>query len=205
MVHLRLLRGCRAAQDAGIKMKKIMFNDKYGLTEAVLKGRKTMTRRIVPGKLVKAIEGGMPGYAVMESKYEVGEVVAVAQSYMDAGYDRDMIQRATFRTNAYGGKQIGDFEICLLPGWKNKMYVFPSMMPHQIRITNVRVERLQDISDEDCLREGIEKDGGVYSFNDYEGYKTPRNAFAELIDRVSGKGTWLYNPLVFVYEFELVR
>lgn len=30
-------------------MKKIMFNDRYGLTQAVLDGRKTMTRRIIPG------------------------------------------------------------------------------------------------------------------------------------------------------------
>lgn len=28
-------------------MQKIMFNDKYGLTQAVLEGRKTMTRRTV--------------------------------------------------------------------------------------------------------------------------------------------------------------
>ena len=169
-------------------MKKIMFNDKYGLTEAVLEGRKTMTRRIVPGKLVEAIEGGVPGYAVMESKYKVGEVVAVAQSYKDVIYTGEL-----------------PHPLVAKPGWANKMYVRADLMPHQIRITNVRVERLQDISDEDCLREGIEKDGEVYSFNDYEGYKNPRNAFAELIDRVSGKGTWLYNPFVFVYEFELVK
>lgn len=62
-------------------MKKIMFNDRYGLTQAVLSGKKTQTRRIVPNGTPlgswKDIE--------KKSKYKVGEVVVVAQSYEDAG------------------------------------------------------------------------------------------------------------------------
>ena len=93
------------------------------------------------------------------------------------------------------------------------MFVRADLMPHQIRITGVRVERLQDISDEDCLREGILEDcpGVQYSFPTEIGYcgqypfGSPRDAFAALIDRISGKGTWEKNPWVFVYEFELVK
>ena len=176
-------------------MKKIMFNDRYFLTKAVLQHRKTMTRRLVPQKLVAAIEGHLPGYAVMESKYKVGEIVAVAQSYKDTGlYD------------VYRGAEHH-------AGWNNKMFVRADLMPHQIRITNIKVERLQDISDEDCLREGIEEyasccecGADVYSFDGAkETYYTPREAFAALIDKVSGNGTWESNPWVFVYEFELIN
>lgn len=39
---------------------------------------------------------------------------------------------------------------------------------------------------------------------EYKLFDTPREAFASLIDRVSGKGTWDRNPFVFVYDFELV-
>lgn len=39
-----------------------------------------------------------------------------------------------------------------MDGWDNKMFVRAEHMPHRIRITDIRVERLQDISDEDCLR-----------------------------------------------------
>lgn len=95
------------------------------------------------------------------------------------------------------------------------MFVKPELMPHQIRITDVRVERLQDISDEDCLKEGIAPmivgcEYYVFSFIDKEkgrflDYKTPREAYAALIDKVSGKGTWESNPYVFVYDFELVK
>lgn len=99
----------------------------------------------------------------------------------------------------------------MLKGWKNKMFVRADLMPHQIRITGVRVERLQDISDEDCLREGVNGES-IFDDNDYctvQGiqpwFNSPRDAFAALIDKVSKKGTWEENPWVFVYEFELVK
>lgn len=90
-------------------------------------------------------------------------------------------------------------------------------MIHHIRITDIKIERLQDISDEDCLKEGIYRldsangNGGIaYSFvgasdKKHIGlYNTPRDAFEVLIDKVSGKGTWESNPFVFVYEFKLI-
>ena len=90
-------------------------------------------------------------------------------------------------------------------------------MPGHIKITNIRVERLQDISDEDCLRESVrlwEDADPEYKLNPlgklyeiagrWDGYKSPREAFAALIDKVSGRGTWDSNPLVWVYKFELV-
>lgn len=69
-------------------------------------------------------------------------------------------------------------------------------------------------SEEDCLKEGIHKvdfafkERGVYSFrynNEwYKQYNTAREAFADLIDKVSGRGTWKKNPWVFIYEFDLI-
>lgn len=187
-------------------MKKIMFNDKYCLTQAVLEGRKTMTRRVISprdSKKVKAIVSPLKCNFYMDmlySRYQVGEVVAIAQCYYDVyGYETWISER--------GEKESGVF---------NKMFVRAESMPHHIKITNIRVEHLQDISNDDCLKEGIyEKnlehtpsgynpnrtyytfDGVDYCFND------ARDAFAALIDKVSGKGTWESNPLVWVYEFEL--
>jgi hypothetical protein len=51
--------------------------------------------------------------------------------------------------------QIGDWYIDQLAGWNNKMFVHAAMCQHKIRITNIKVERLQDISDGDCFKEGI--------------------------------------------------
>ena len=184
-----------------------MFNDKFGLTQAVLEGRKTMTRRVVSlrdSKRAKAIASPLKCYFYIDalfSRYQVGEVVAIAQSY------NDVIEEWK---KGYG--QGFCFSLKDRAGMTNKMFVRSEEMPHHIKITNIRMEHLQDISDEDCLREGIrkwDKDGNPlgpsYDFvNSPHGYATPREAFAALIDKVSGKGTWNSNPMVWVYEFELV-
>lgn len=206
-------------------MRKIMFNDKYGLTEAVLSGRKTQTRRLVPPKLFCGNvdytetpsmfeDSNGDWHSILKSKYafQIGEIVAIAQSYQDAGVD--FIPGEDDEFGCY------DFPAQQTNGWNNKMFVRADLMPHKIRITNVRVERLQDISDEDCLKEGI----GVSPTDNMVGYPfiipfryfigkdipecrfcSPRVAYARLIDKISGKGTWESNPHVFVYDFELVN
>lgn len=82
-------------------------------------------------------------------------------------------------------------------------------MPHRIEITGIRAERLQDISYEDCLAEGIFKIGNTSTYTYFatgilEEPDTPQKVYAKLINRISGKGTWQRNPLVWVYEFKLV-
>ena len=178
-----------------IKMKNIYFNDKFGLTRAVLNGRKTITRRIVPFTYCKD--------KIHLSRYKVGEVVAIAQSYETVYHEQGL---ETLDMLVSGWKYS--------KGWRNKLFVCADFMSHHIRITDIKVERLQDISDEDCLKEGIYEDSGddkyppsiFYEFegNEDDGFDTPREAFAALIDKVSGKGTWESNPYVFVYEFKLI-
>lgn len=209
-------------------MKKIMFNSKYGLDDAVLEGRKTMTRRVIThprrykGKdicgfyvcknsLTKEVTGvvmhdedeRMIDEGQIFPEYKIGEVVAIAQSYKDCGYDPNFM---------LDGKPISKH-----PGWNNKMFVKTELMKHFIKITEVKVERLQDISDEDCLKEGIELFNAFgkpesYIFADNKGRiypkgwcTKPRESFALLIDKVSGKDTWESNPWVWAYEFELVK
>ena len=176
-------------------MKNIMFNDEYGLTQAVLDGRKTMTRRIVRGEIPLGNLEETEKYA----PYQVGEIVAIAQAYKyiykKGGFD--MHDPFTFLQES--------------AGWTNKMFVKAELMPHHIKITGFSIERMQEITNEDCLKEGIQVLKGGFRNQDaytFKGenlwFKTPRKALAALIDKVSGKGTWKRNPLVWVYEFELV-
>lgn len=203
-------------------MQKIMFNDKFQLTKAILEGRKTQTRRIIKiprtfqGKDVRgfnihirksdkkvvdwpcmydADEREFDGGEILP-RYKVGEIVAVAQSYADIGIEPFAFGEA---------------------GWRNKMFVKAELMPYQIKITNIRIQRLQDIPEEDCLAEGIRKiesnkiskafgfDNSYEIPNQFPVFDSPREAYAALIDKVSGKGTWESNPWVFVYEFELIK
>lgn len=208
-----------------------MFNDRYGLTQAVLEGRKTMTRRTIPqGMIEKYYEWhadvsaigfaniGMPLHIqtlqeamILKAKYEVGEVIAIAQTYKDVNYVGYPVDSRynPFRTAYYSVGSVKESN----GGWNNKMFVRADLMPHHIKITDIKVERLQDISDEDCLKEGILQ-RHLKPFDTVETmfqvpyttiYKTtPCAAFAALINKVSGKGTWEKNPWVFAYSFELI-
>ena len=211
-------------------MKKIMFNDAYGLTQATIEGYKKNTRRAEftaeeQQVLNEADDVYMDGDDVVahfdsaedvrfDTRYKVGEVVAVAQPYADIE-ELAMLQRNPFHESYFEEEDIADE-----PGWRNKMFVKAKLMPHRIRITGIRAERLQDISDECCIKEGVIEhpysgymaDGIVYkNCHDkaYNGslkiFDTPSEAFAALIDKVSGRGTWACNPWVVAYEYELIK
>ena len=200
--------------------KKIMFNDKYGLTKAVLDDRKTQTRRICQEQVwahsdIINAENGIFHFEI--PKYKVGEVVAVAQSYCSIADELENCKNATCAAHYEKKVQKASEYISWMghPGFNNKMFVGADMMIHQIRITYVRVERLQDITDECCLKEGIMKGrcgsedthfmDTYYMPNDIQPYCTPREAFAHLINKVSRKDVWQENPYVFVYDFELIK
>lgn len=202
-------------------MQKIGFCDRYGLTQAVLNGTKTMTRRLEKG-LENLEEGnfcyskhdngillyGEKGSVIetIKTHYKLGEVVAVAQNYNDAAKEAEFNTHDEALSLILLGKQREK-------GWTNKLFVKSDLMPHQIQITGIKVERLQDITVEDCLKEGIEYskyERNWFYTNDKNTEfhaPTPRKAFAGLINRpgVGRKGLWEYNPFVVVYEFKLVK
>jgi len=217
-------------------MKKIAFSTHYGLEQAVIDLTKTMTRREdkkLNHPLVTSIsecgvdDKGKAYVAITYSTgltenvypaYQIGEEVAVAQRYEECWkfYQQQWESKkdpSDWRTpDAILGDQVG-----LTPGWTNKMFVKADLMPHRIRITTIRLERLQDISESDIVNEGIIMRFGegqtkpFYTFpkSDIDKpshiFLSAREAFAALIDRISGRGTWQRNPWVFVYKFELIK
>lgn len=209
-------------------MKKIMFNEPYGLQQATFDGSKTMTRRIVPDVILNyvpiyqqqyyeqtlstiSVEDAIinmvgPEKMFQRYVYQVGEVVAIAQRYSQ------IISAITPRFAPHAKDWMRSEK-----GWSNKMFVKAEHMPHHIKIKSRRLEYLQSISDEDCLREGVRREhwGGEdhYTVGDYllwdrimrqRGFSTPRKAFEVLIRNISGDKAWYRNPLVFVYEYERI-
>lgn len=212
--------------------KKIMFNDNYCLTKAVLDGTKTMTRRKFTLTLDKNVDGKLirvyPSKVFFDNgkwlfdyegriynlpkenypRYGVGEVVAIAQSYKEL-YSHDDVR---VKFNPF-------FDMTESAGWNNKLFVESQYMKHHIKITDVKVERLQDISDDDIMREGIRKeffaDGCMFCYSkaymrngnrlvDPIYNSTPRRAFASLMYKIIGGHMWESNPWVVAYSFELV-
>ena len=213
-------------------MRKFMFNDRCGLTASVIRKAKWKTRRIAARVVLQwevaevltdclgnptQRELTLKEFALKTFPIKVGDIIAVAQSYKDCGYEK--------RHDASGCERIliDDshhpyirwHNIPMSAAWENKMFVKAEYMPVSIKITGIDFERLQDISDDDCLAEGIYErhdvinsnieDVKCFTFpNSIHIYATPRDAFAALIDKVSGKGTWDSNPYVYVFTFEIV-
>ena len=198
-------------------MQKISYNEQYRMQQAVFEGYKEMTRRepifeeIKEPRMEFDTRGHLRLYdgdrLVHVSRYAVGEKVAISQRYCDIAND------PYFKDQCAADELSVKWDIAMSKGWSNKMFVKAWLMPHRQIMTDIKAERLQDISEEDAKREGLEM---VYYGNE-EWYKvsdtktrikavpTAREAFASLIDKVSGKGTWERNPWVFVYSFELVK
>ena len=166
-------------------MKGIMFNEKYGLESAVLNRTKTRTWR-----------------ADKQPRYEVGEIVAIKQCYcLIYGENKEFLESKVSKDDLIN-------KIFCSAGWLNKMFVKNELMPHQIRITAVKKCRLQDLIDEECLKDGIKKYAtcnAFYVFGIDASYHAEKNAFANLIDRINGKGYWESNSDGYAYEFELVK
>ena len=201
-------------------MNKIMFNDRFNLTKLVLEGIKTHTRRLELDCNIRFYlynyEGSYPkiednkiciysddGYLLVtrNTRYKIREEVAIAQSYSQCGNFPD-----------YELDEDGYPVMPKRSGYFNKMFVKAELMPYRIRITNIKIERMQDISDEDCLKEGITEVSGefeahtvlqngyygerlrvikrYYGIQYYELGESPREAYGTLIDKISGKGTW---------------
>nr|DAT13584.1 MAG TPA: ASCH domain protein [Herelleviridae sp.] len=207
-------------------MQKIYFNDHYGLTQAVIEGRKTMTLWFIPDEFFGLTWDTRGDTLVYENeygdfidvrhskytRYKVGEVVAVAQSYSTIATGHPDVD--TFLLQVAKAHKIPLEIVQDLAGWNNKLFTKAELMPRRIRITGIKCKRLQDISDADCIKEGLEWDHKARMFYVSLGITntlrewlggTPREAFASLTDMISGSGTWESNLFVTAYEFELVK
>jgi hypothetical protein len=211
-------------------MKGICF--KEHLFNAVINGTKTQTRRIcsiqplnrdnwIPSVMMCTTDReqkkneGKTHFVVKENeyligkyddryfnpRYQVGETVYLKEPYYlftDAPY---CYNEPVYK---YGNKQESS-------EWQNKLFMPAKYARYFIKITDVRCERLQDISEEDCFKEGIkpipQKYNGsfIYNYGGSDCENTPKRAYAALIDKISGKGTWESNPFVWVYDFNLKK
>lgn len=169
-----------------------MFNDSFGLECAVIHGYKTRTWRI----------GEIP-------RYKVGEVVAIKQSYRTLLYDENF----EYRDKKGKIKPLKEHA-----GWNNKMFVDLGLMRHGVRIKQVKQARLQDITEDECLQEGIWATlhglklqyhvSGIYLARHpgvTASFKTARDAYFMLVNKINGWGLWPKNPIGYVYEFEYIE
>ena len=174
-------------------MKKIYFNDTYGLTQAVIEGKKTQIRIPVrfqtlsfSDRILCLNTGGYLHEAHQSSPYCVGDRVAIAMSYKDLMPYKSIGEFANMIANYQETK-----------GWANRMFAKADCLP-QIIITKVEIERLQDISRQDMFAEGMEETdkGYIFPYAADKVYRTPIDGIKTLYAE-----HWIYNPWVFKIEF----
>ena len=213
-------------------MKGILFTE--SMFNAVINGTKTQTRRIMKPQPKDIEQGWFDGINLddcpycgnngiwylnsfgvesAQPRYKVGEKVYLKEEFCFDGIIKNLIY--------YKYDNLDWRDLPTYPRWKNKIFMPEKYARYFIEITGVRCERLQDISDEDCLKEGVYPHRVfVPKINDYallyhfspelerkemRGYCNARQAYAALIDKINGKGTWESNPYVWVYDFKLVN
>ncbi|HGE5934421.1 TPA: hypothetical protein ACGGR5_000519 [Vibrio cholerae] len=88
--------------------------------------------------------------------------------------------------------------------WKPSIHMPRAASRLTLKVTDVRVERVQDITEEQAIKEGINKHHQLPAFKSPIGYHTsPVYAFEELWNSIYGN--WEENPYVWVIEFEVIH
>lgn len=213
-------------------MKGVCF--KEPLFHATVAGTKKQTRRII--KSTKPVKDCEPvdlfnegksigtvfsanGIDVRTAKprYNKGEVIFLKEPYVDDCLQGEIKYKYSKEDIDYLISAGFEDEVKIPGFWKNKLFMPESVARHFIKITDVRAERLQDISDEDCIKEGIidvefyPDEGfplsiGYAHYDDGKNvlYTTRKEAYKALINSIDGKGTWDTNPWVWVYDYALL-
>ncbi|MFG8999929.1 hypothetical protein ACEPW2_09165 [Pseudomonas aeruginosa] len=206
--------------------RPILFNDQ--MVRAILEGRKTVTRRAVKGLQIPTEDKTTPheglrwsalgqrhlryGFNVFGSTEEEcahelarcgvcpfgkpGDRLWVRETFADIGC------RLTYRADLYDGAH------CMVKKWIPSIHMPRSASRVLLEITAVRVERLQDISEEQALAEGVRGepcDHARQACSDIGCWgDTAKGAFGFLWEQLSGAGAWQANPWVWVVEFKRV-
>ncbi len=168
------------------KEHPILFNSE--MVNAILGGRKTVTRRIAKGMIPKSPAG------------KPGDVLWVRETWMDlAGTGIDDAdgkpQRYEYGANCLQGSASDEARKDFGLRWKPSIHMPRKACRLRLEVADVRLERLQDISAEEARAEGCPT----------ASQKDPVGWYRSLWQSIHGQASWDADPSVWVIHFEVVR
>ncbi|EMQ0913133.1 morphogenetic protein [Raoultella ornithinolytica] len=196
-----------------MKERGMIFNGE--MVRAILDGRRTQTRRPIKWKQTRFTEIGeredgskWPWSEDADHACDfwhpcpfgaVGDRIWVRETWARYNIDQNSHDIAYRATTPEDWPEEGRWRPSIhMPRWASRIL---------LEITNVRVERLNSISQEDAQAEGMELTGWrpTYSDQDSGGEAwTPYDNFAQLWESIYGEESWKANPWVWVIEFKRV-
>jgi hypothetical protein len=191
-----------------IVTRPILFSG--AMVRALLHGRKTQTRRVVTddhfkklglerdGDFVYTTEGPQWN-GEFEGNFwcpygSIGEKLWVRESFTVCA-DSNIFYRADGKPDPWDGVK-----------WKPSIHMPRKASRITVEITGTRIERVQSISREDAIAEGIFLNANDWwdAGNGLVGQSSPEIAFRELWASINGAESWIANPWVWVVEFRRV-
>ena len=183
---------------------------------AILAGNKTQTRRVVKPQPAEGVVYGpdcggvlkVPRYSGMHlvsCPYgQPGDRLYIRETWANCYEDNTLVYRADLRR----GGDADAFERNRLEGatgyrWKPSVLMPSWASRAMLEITGIRVERLQDISDEDAKAEGVDPWNDLRSVTVWEKVYGYREAFRQRWEQMHGPDSWARNDYVWVYEHKL--
>jgi hypothetical protein len=202
-----------------MKERPILFSTP--MVQAILQGRKTQTRRIVnpqpltgmthvAGNLWRPLEQppSLNGKLLGCQYGKRGDILWVRETWGKAQSNYAHSDTYLYKADDYPD----DFSP--VAKWKPSIHMPKEAARIFLKIIDVRVERLQEISQEDAISEGIEFkiDETSVSLNSYKIYEAnnwwdenPIQSFKSLWESINGQESWNKNPWVWVIEFEILH
>lgn len=154
-----------------------------------------------------AVGGGAIRTEYRDLPYAVGDRLWVREAYI-SGFNLDEDDRPVgdlrlwYRADGFSGRWLDTdtYEWRDYPPWRSSIHMPRWASRLTLLVTAVKVERLQEISDGDCIAEGACDALPMTALGG-----SPREAFADLWNSIHGPGAWAANPWVAAVSFEVHR
>lgn len=192
-----------------MKERGMIFNGE--MVRAILDGRKTQTRRPVKFPVLdknlgcelagNELAGELSAGNYLNSAFgKPGDRIWVRETWARYNIDQNSHDIAYRATTPADWPEEGRWRPSIhMPRWASRIL---------LEITDVRVERLNAISQENAQAEGMELTGWRPTYSDPDSggeVMTPYDNFAELWSSIYGDESWQANPWVWVIEFKRVE
>ena len=179
------------------------------MVRAILDGRKTQTRRVIKEKLMRG-EGahvnncpyGKPGDRLWVRETWQGPLF-YDEIPEDWNSDKYKTPEYCYYKASGDSCDFTDSDDNFVERWSPSIHMPRWASRILLEVTNVRVERLQDISEEDAIAEGVDGENEAAKIG-AEWYEKPKRAYRRLWKSINGTGSWDLNPFCWVIEFKVI-